>query len=398
MTGEPSGCTLRLMDERRLLMIPGPIELEPDVLRALGHKTSSHVDPGFIEVFGRTLERVRTVFGANAAQPFVLSGSGTLGMEVAAASLVEPGDPALVVETGYFGARMSSLLERLGASVTPLRAEPGRAPELSAIEAQLAARPFRIVTVTHVDTSTGVRAPVREIAALARAHGALCVVDGVCSVGAEALEHDAWGIDCTLTASQKALGAPPGLAVLCFSARALERMRTRRVKVASLYLDALEWLPIMQAYEARKPAYFATPAVNLVTALDASLAHLCAEGMPARVARHGKMAGAIRAGLHALGLSILAEEALASSSITAIFYPEGAGPSLVAEIAAEGVTVAGGLLPELRAKYFRVGHMGAISASDVLATLGAIERGLRRVGAKVELGAGLAAAQRALAA
>jgi len=384
------------MTDRRLLMIPGPIELEPDVLRALAAKTRSHLDPEFVETFGRTLGRVREVFVAPSAQPFVIAGTGTLAMEVAASSLVEPGDAVLVVDTGYFSERMATLLDRIGAKVTRVTAAVGRAPELAEIEGALGSGSFRAVTVTHVDTSTGVRAPVREIAALARAHGALSIVDGVCSVGAEELKQDEWGVDCALTASQKALGAPPGLAVLAFSANAMERCRARRTRPASLYLDAGEWLPIMQAYEARKPAYFATPAVNLVASLDASLARIVQEGMGPRVARHATMARAFRAGIAALGMRIVADERVASSTITGIYYPEGVDASLVAAIGAEGVIVAGGLLPAIRAQYFRVGHMGAVSASDVLATLGAIERGIVRAGGRAELGAGIAAAQRAL--
>lgn len=383
------------MTDRRLLMIPGPIELEPDVLRALSAKTRSHLDPEFVETFGRTLARVREVFLAPSAQPFVIAGTGTLGMEVAASSLVEPGDAVLVVDTGFFSERMATQLDRIGAKVTRITAAVGHAPELAEIERALGSGSFRAVTVTHVDTSTGVRAPVREIAALARTHGALSIVDGVCSVGAEELKQDEWGVDCALTASQKALGAPPGLAVLAFSANAMERCRTRRTRPASLYLDAGEWLPIMQAYEARKPAYFATPAVNLVAALDASLARIVQEGMGPRVARHTRMSGAFRAGIAALGMRIVADERVASSTITGIYYPEGVDASLVAAIGAEGVIVAGGLLPAIRTQYFRVGHMGAVAASDVLATLGAIERGIVRAGGRVELGAGIAAAQRA---
>jgi alanine-glyoxylate transaminase/serine-glyoxylate transaminase/serine-pyruvate transaminase len=168
------------MSDRRLLMIPGPIELEADVLRALSAPTRSHVDPGFIEVFGRALGRVREVFLAPNAQPFVIAGSGTLAMEVVASSLVERDDAVLVIETGWFSERMADLLDRLGARVTRISAPPGRVPELGEIERALAGGAFRAVTVTHVDTSTGVRAPVAEIAALARKHGALSIVDGVC--------------------------------------------------------------------------------------------------------------------------------------------------------------------------------------------------------------------------
>lgn len=385
------------MDDRLLLMIPGPIELEPEVQRALAARTKSHLDPEFVETFGGALERVREVFRAPSAQPLIVAGSGTIGMEIAASTLIEPGDPVLVVDTGFFSERMASLLGRIGAQVSRVGAEPGRSPEPAEIERALAGGSFRAVTITHVDTSTGVRAPAPEIATLARKAGALVILDAVCSVGGEALEHDAWGIDCTLSASQKALGGPPGLCVLAFSERAIERARARRKPPTSLYLDALEWIPIMQAYEARKPAYFATPAVNLVRALDASLALLCAEGIDARVARHARMARAVRAGLElGLGLRIVAEQSVASSTITGVFYPDGVDGSLVARVRDEGVVIAGGLHPAIRARSFRVGHMGAVSSNDVIATIAAIERALAKMGAKVELGAGVHASQRAL--
>jgi alanine-glyoxylate transaminase/serine-glyoxylate transaminase/serine-pyruvate transaminase len=379
----------------RLLMIPGPIEMDPAVLAALARKTTSHVDPDFIETFGRALGRVREVFLAPSSAPFVVAGTGTLAMELAAQSLVEPGDAVLVVDTGGFSERMATLLERIGARVTRFSSPLGRGPDLVELERALAGG-FRAVTITHVDTSTGVRAPVREIAALARAQGVLSIVDGVCSVGGEELRQEAWGVDVALTASQKALGTPPGLAVLTLSPNAMERYRMRKQRVPSLYLDLGEWLPIMQAYEARKPAYFATPAVNLVSALDVSLGQLLAEGIDARVARHAKIAAAFRAGVAALGLSLVAEESVQSSTISAMYFPAGVDASLVGAIRDEGVVVAGGLLPAIKAHYFRVGHMGVTGASQLVSTLAAIERGLARVGHGVELGAGVAAAQRAL--
>ncbi|MFO0661086.1 MAG: alanine--glyoxylate aminotransferase family protein [Polyangiaceae bacterium] len=382
------------MSTRRLLMIPGPIELEPDVLSTMAEKQLSHVDPDFIETFGRTLGRVREVFLAPKSQPFVISGSGTLAMEVALHAILEPNDKVLVVDTGWFSERMANMVSRVGAEATRVRAQPGSTPDLAEVERLLSSGGFRAVTITHVDTSTGVRAPVREVAALANRYGVLSVVDGVCSVGGEQLETGDWGVDIALTASQKALGAPPGLAVLVFSERALERYRGRKSRVPSLYLDIGEWLPIMQAYESRKPAYFATPAVNLVSALDTSLAKLVAEGMAQRVARHRKMASAFHAAFSALGLTLLAQPEVASSTISAVYYPEGVDASLVQAMRDEGIVMAGGLHPDLKTKYFRIGHMGSISASDALATIGALERSLIKLGAKIDAGAGVAAAQR----
>ncbi len=365
------------MADRRLLMIPGPIEFEPDVLAAMGERTRSHLDPAFIEQFGSALERSRKVFLASSdSQPFVIAGSGTLAMDMAIANLVSEGDAALCVDTGYFSARMADILGRWGARVQSVGGKLGEAPSTDEIVAAIKAHRPKVVTVTHVDTSTGVRTDVESIARVAREHEALVVVDGVCSVGGEVLRQEAWGVDVALTASQKALGTPPGLAVLVVSPRAMARAKSK--KVASVYLDFAQWLPVMEAYEARKPFYFATPAVNLVAALDVSLGKLLAEGMEARFARHQQMANAFRAAWRAMELELLPREGLAANTLSAVYYPEGVDATFPGRVS--GIVIAGGLHPEARTKYFRVGHMGAVSANDVVATVSAIERALGRRG------------------
>ena len=387
------------MTERSLLMIPGPIEVEPEVLRAVGRAAPSHMDPDFARAFGRALGRLREVFCAPQGQPFVVAGSGTLAMEIAVANVVEPGHRAVVVNTGYFSDRMGAILERLGARVAHVRAPVGGAPDPAEVERVIAEGPTKLVTITHVDTSTGVLADVEAYARVARAHGAITAVDGVCAIGGERFHQDAWGVDVCLTASQKAVGVPPGLALVMAGPRALEAWSARKTKVPSLYLDWGEWLPIMQGYEKGAPAYFATPAVGLVAGLDVSLGQIVAEGMEARFARHRRLAGAFRAAFHALGLKLLPlRDDLAASTLSAVSYPEGVDASLVGRVKAEGVVIAGGLHPEVKSKYFRVGHMGAIHAGDVMVTVGAIERALAASGYRFPLGAGLAAAQAALTA
>jgi alanine-glyoxylate transaminase/serine-glyoxylate transaminase/serine-pyruvate transaminase len=182
------------------------------------------------------------------------------------------------------------------------------------------------------------------------------------------------------------------------SEAALARRRVRATLPASLYLDLLEWLPIMQAYEAGKPSYFATPAVSLVGALAASLDAITREGMETRLARHARLARAFRAGTAAMGLATLpVREELCASTLSALRYPAGIDASLVGAIRDEGVVVAAGLHPDLRGSYFRVGHMGATGPGEILTTLAAIERALRRGGHAVDTGAGLAAAMATLA-
>ncbi len=386
------------MSERDLLMIPGPVEFDPEVMRALAVPTLSHLDPDFIAAFGRALKRLREVCQAPSAQPFVVSGSGTLAMELAVANLVEPGQRALVVNTGYFSDRMGMILERHGAEVTHVRAAPGEVPDVQAVEGQLARGGFKLMTVTHVDTSTGVLAPAEALVRAAGRHGVLSVVDGVCATAGEDFRQDAWGADVYLTASQKAVGVPPGLALLTVSPRALAAWRARRSPVRSVYADFAEWLPIMEAYEAGKPAYFATPPVNLVAALDVSLGQILGEGLEARFARHRRMARAFRAAWRALGLRLLpTTEAVTAHTLSAVYYPEGVDAALVGRVKGEGVIMAGGLHPELKARYFRVGHMNRVGPGDVLMAVGAVERALLAAGHRAQPGVAVAAAQAFLA-
>jgi len=386
------------MKDRTLLMIPGPIEFEPEVLAALGAPTTSHVDPDFIEVFGQALERMREVWLCPSGQPFVVAGSGMLAMEMAVANLIEPGDKALVVSTGVFGDRYGELLNRYAAEVAVLRAPLGDTIALEEVEAALRADSYKLITFTHVDTSTGVRVDVKSLGALGRKYGVLTVLDGVCSVAGEELRQEEWGIDVALTASQKAIGVPPGLALMVVSPRALATLRERKTPVANYYADWNNWLPIMEAYEARRPSYFGTPPVNSIFALNVSLGQILAEGMRERFARHRKLGAACKAAMRSLGMGqVPTDSAHAAATLTAPYYPEGiVGPEFLPKVKAAGAILAGGLHPEIKTRYFRIGHMGATNPGDLLATIGAIETGLRGCGYDCELGAGVAAAQQTL--
>jgi alanine-glyoxylate transaminase/serine-glyoxylate transaminase/serine-pyruvate transaminase len=382
------------MKDRSLLMIPGPIEVEPAVLSAMGAPTTSHVAPEFIEAFGGALAALRQVFLSLDGQPFVVAGSGTLAMDMAGANLIESGDRALVVNTGYFGDRFGVLLERYGAQVTHVRAQVGGRPALKDVEKALKTNEFKLMTVTHVDTSTGVIADIKALAHLAREYGSLILVDGVCSVAGEELRMSDWDVDVAFTASQKAIGVPPGLALLVVGPRAMETFRRRKTPVFNYYADWGNWLPIMDAYEARRPSYFGTPAVNLIWALSVSLEQILAEGMDVRFERHQRLSRACKSGVAALGLGQVPQSPeIAANTMTAPRYPEGvAGKDLLPRIREEGVILAGGLHPEIKSEYFRIGHMGATRIGDLLATLGALETGLFRCGYEFDTGAALAAA------
>lgn len=364
---------------RPLLMIPGPIEISPSVQTAFGVAPPSHVSPACIAAFGASLAHMRTVWGASEdAQPVILAGSGTLAMDFAVANLVDAGDRVVVVNTGYFSDRIGEMALRRGAVVEHVRAEVGRAPLqdeiLSAVE-QL--RPTHVFA-THVDTSTGVRVDAQAICSIAAQVGAMTVFDGVCATAGERFNMAEWGADVYLTASQKAIGLPPGLGLLVMSERAVARRSTLRTP-PPLYLDAAQWLPIMRAYEAQKPSYFATPSTNLVLALATGLKELLTEGMDGVVTRHQKAAQAMRAAWSQLGLEHLGPTSFAANTLSALRYPAGVDANLVASIAQHGAIVAGGLHPACKAEYFRVGHMGWVTTQpdDLVATVRAVELGLR---------------------
>ncbi len=382
------------MKDRTLLMIPGPIEFEPAVLAAMGAPTTSHLAPNFIEAFGQALERMRQVFLSNDGQPFVLAGSGTLAMDSAAANLIEAGDKALVVDTGYFSVRFGAIMERYGAQVAYARAPVGGRPSIEEVEDALKKDHFKVVAVTHVDTSTGVITDVQALAKLARKYEALIVVDGVCSIAGEELRMSEWDVDVALTASQKAISVPPGLALWVVSPRAMEVFRQRKTPVASYYSDWANWLPIMEAYEARKPGYFGTPAVNLVFALNVSLEQILKEGLDARFKRHRALGRSVQAAMRALELDqVPLKEEFTAHTLSAPRYPKGITQAeLLPRVQKAGATLAGGLHPAIKADYFRIGHMGPTTLNDVLATVGAIETALMQCGYSFTSGGGVAAA------
>lgn len=379
------------MKNRKLLMIPGPIEFEPEVLRAMGMQTTSHVASNFIEIFGNCLDMMKEVWMAPNSQPFIVSGSGTLAMDMAAANLVEKGDAVLIISTGYFGERFKNIFDRYGGETTILSAAVGDVIDIATIEQELKNKPYKIIAMTHVDTSTGVLVDPKPIAQLAKKYDVLSILDGVCSVAGEEIKQDDWGIDVVLTASQKAIGVPPGLALLVTSQKAMNVWENRKSPVSNYYADWENWLPIMKAYEERRPSYFGTPPVNLIAALETSLKIIVKEGLENRVKRHQKLASAFRMAITSMGLKLLPiKNAIAANTLTAIYYPDTVNAAeFIRKMSDYDVLIAGGLLPAIKTMYFRVGHMGSVSEKDMIATLSAIEYALFSIGYKFELGVSL---------
>jgi alanine-glyoxylate transaminase/serine-glyoxylate transaminase/serine-pyruvate transaminase len=376
-------------------MIPGPVEVSPAVLAAASGPPPGHTSPRLIEAFGTCLERMRQVWQADAAsQPFLLAGSGTLAMEAAAANLIEPGDRALVVNSGFFSDRMVEILRRHGADAVQVAAPVGDAPSPGEVREVLGgSAPFKALFATHVDTSTGVRVDPEPLCRLAREAGVLSVFDGVCAAAGERFDMAAWGADLYFTASQKAIGLPPGLALMVASERALAVRAARKSPPPPLYLDWASWLPVHRAYEERKPSYFATPATSLVLALEAGLGEILEGGIEARIEAHARTAAALHDAWRALGLRSVPREPVTGNTLSVLLFPEGIDGGLIPKIAARGVIVAGGLHPAVRATSFRIGHMGyTVTRPDYLKrTVEAVGGALRELGAEVDLDAARAA-------
>lgn len=355
------------MSTRKRLMIPGPIECEANVLAAMGEPVPGHTAPGFIASFGQCLKMMKQVWQCPSGQPFIIAGSGTLALEMAAANLTEEGDHALVLSTGYFGERYARILERHGAKVTLLEAKTGHAITARQVEEALSTKKYKLMSFTHVDTSTAVKMDAQSIGELGNKHGVMTILDGVCSVAGENIRQEEWGIDVVLTASQKAIGVPPGLALMVVSDKAIQAWKERKTLVRSYYADWTNWLPIMEAYETGKPAYFGTPATNLVKALEKGLENIINEGLEARFDRHNRLGKAFRTAMSLLGLDMIpASEEVSANTLSAPILPETISlPDFMQAMGSAKVAIAGGLLPEIKTRYFRVGHMGSADKEDL---------------------------------
>ncbi|KAK9472402.1 pyridoxal phosphate-dependent transferase [Dipodascopsis tothii] len=373
-----------------LTLIPGPVEFSDGVLTAMATPSQSHVSPAFVEVFSETLQLLRKLFRSTdpAAQGFVVAGSGTLGWDFVASNLVEPGEDVLVLHTGYFADSFADCIETYGGKPTQLGAPVGGRPSLEAIAAALKEKSYKAVTITQVDTSTGVLSDVKAIAETVKAVSpeTLIIVDGVCSVACENIEFDAWGLDLVLTAPQKAIGCPTGLAIFFTSARALATFQARKAPAGSYYASFKRWLPVMEAYEGKKGAYFSTPPVQSIHALRAALLEITSESLDERFAKHAAASDKVKAGIAALGLKQLApvvEEQ--AHGMTAAYLPEGIAAAQVLPLMAKrDITIAGGLHKGIATTYIRIGHMGvsALEAGrgDLDKVLAALKESLAELG------------------
>ncbi|KJZ80230.1 hypothetical protein HIM_00080 [Hirsutella minnesotensis 3608] len=353
------------------LLIPGPIEFDDAVLHSMSHYSESHVGAGFVATFGETLSMLRQLFQTtdSASQPFVISGSGTLGWDLVAANLLEPGEDALVLSTGYFGDGFADCLRAYGANVTKLDGPVGGRPQISEVEKALSGKKYKVLTVTHVDTSTGVLSDIKSVAAAVKkvSPDTLVIVDGVCSVACEEIAFDEWGLDGVVTAGQKAIGCPAGLSISMFSGRAIKALQSRKTEPATYFASMKRWLPIMQNYEAKKPSYFATPSPQLIHALNTALKQIMQRPLSDRFKKHIEVSDKVKKAVTDLGLKIVATKPEDQAhAMTAIYLPEGiAILDIIPRLLNKGIIFAGGLHKEIGTKYIRFGHMGVSVLAQV---------------------------------
>ncbi len=380
---------------RQYLLIPGPTPLPNEVLQASIRQMVNHRDPEFGQLLADTLKAVGRVFQTrNPILPFVASGTG--GLEAAIVNLCSPGDTVVCVTIGAFGDRFAGIAEAYGLTVVRVEVPWGKAADPAAVgDALRNTSHARALLVTHNETSTGVRNDLAAIADAARAAaaGAVIIADAISSVGAIDLRTDEWGIDVVITGSQKALMAPPGIALLSVSDRAWEAAKSARLP--KFYWSFERLRKELGEKEAYTPF---TPAIGLLFALNTGVRLVEAEGLQARFTRHRRSALAVRAGVRALGLRVVPDEADASEAVTAVWLPDGVeAKALLTKLRTEhGVVFSGGQGP-LAGKIFRFGHLGWVPDEAVLAGLRALEIVLPQVGGRAAKGAE-AAAKEALAA
>ncbi len=381
---------------QRLLLGPGPANVHPDIMAALQQPVLGHLDPVFQELLVETAGQLRGLFGTANELTLAVTGTGFSGMESCLANLIEPGDTMLVGVHGFFGMRMAEFAQRFGAQVVEVTAPWGEPLSAADVAAALEQNPdVKLVGVVHGETSTGVRQPIAEIAAAAHAHGALVLMDAVTTLGGLPVQVDEWGVDAAYSASQKCVGTISGLAPLTFSPRARARLAERQAALPTWYHD----MEALHQYWSAQGFYHHTCSSTLVYGLKAALDLMDAEGIENRFARHQQCGDALKAGLEAMGLSLVAAAGHRLPMLTTVSIPDGAADLDVRQalLAEHGIEIAGGLGP-LMGQIWRVGLMGYVAQpANVTTFLDAFAGILTAQGCSVDGKAGRVAAEAALA-
>jgi len=381
----------------RILLGPGPSNVHPRVLQAMLSPMLGHLDPDFWPVLDQVRDMLRLVLGTTHNWTLPLSATGTAGMEAAFCNVVEPGDRVVIVVNGFFGERMVDIALRCRADVQRIDVPWGKPvlPELVA-QALAAQGHVKAVGVVHAETSTGVLSPLQEIAQVVHHHDALLIVDAVTSLGGVELCMDEWDLDLCYGASQKCLGAPPGLAPISLGPRAVDVVTHRQHPVQSLYLDMVT----LEAYWSERRRYHHTAPILMLYALREALRLIMEEGVPQRWQRHAHTAAGLRAGLEALELELFAAPAYRLDPLTTVVVPDKVDAAQVQRQLYQHYNIEiGGGLGALQGKIWRIGLMGdSCKASNVLLVLAALEHSLAQQGYADARGVGVAAAQQVFAA
>jgi aspartate aminotransferase-like enzyme len=373
---------------KQYLLSPGPTPIPNEVALAMSETMIHHRTPQFNKVFEEARQGLKTLFGTR-GDVLMLACSGTGAMEAAVSNLFSPGDKVLVINGGKFGERWLNIANAFGLDPIEVKVEWGQAVKVDVVEKQLRLHPeIQSVILQASETSTTVLHPVKEIANLTK-NGPLFIVDGVTAVGVLPVPLDEWGIDALVTGSQKALMLPPGLGFIALSERAWQK--TKKAKLPRFYFD----LNLERKNQAKGSGAF-TPAVSLIFGLRASLNMMAREGLDRVYARHARMARATRAAATTMGLKLLAPDS-PSPAATGIFLPDGLDADKVLDYLRDqmGVVLAEGQ-DQLKGKAIRIAHVGYMGAFDVITAIAALEMALRKFGAEIPFGRGVAAAQEVL--
>jgi aspartate aminotransferase-like enzyme len=379
------------MAQEKLLLIPGPTPVHPRILNALSQPTVSHVSPVFIAEFKESLLNLKKIVFCGKGEPFIVSGAGTLAMEMALLNTIAQGEKALILSQGYFGMRMTQILKSFSVEYDLLQGEWGNAVEPERLRDQMIKGKYAAVVATHVDTATGVCAPVKDYAKINREQGSFFILDGVCATGGIEERMDDWGIDVILTAAQKCFGVPPGLSILVVSERVLEKRKSMQ-SIQAYYSDLLNWLPIM-----KDPSkYFSTPSVNEIRAFYEGTQIMLEEGVENRFLRHIRIAKIFQEGLLEMGFSFVPEDRYLAPTLSVALYPKGVEDKAFRQsLFNNGVVVAGGL-GDMAGKVFRMGHMGNLSIPQVYFAQDALKRTLGSLGYSAEAHSQVTATQHIL--
>lgn len=363
-----------LNTSQRILLGPGPSNVDPRVLRAMAHPLVGHLDPQFIELMNEIQEMLRQVFQTDNQLTVPVSGTGSAGMEAALCNLIEPDDPVLVCINGYFGNRIADMASRYGADVETIKRPWGEVFTPEEVDEALKDRPAKMVALVHAETSTGALQPLEGISEIVHHNDGLLLVDCVTSLGGVPVRIDEWGVDAAFSGTQKALSCPPGLAPLTFSERAIDVIHTRQSTVPNWYLD----MSMLEHYWGEERTYHHTAPISMNYALREALRLVLEEGLQTRFTRHRANAELLWDGLQEMGLDLHVEQKYRLPTLTTVIVPDGVDESKVRKrlLNKFNIEIAAGL-GELQGRVWRIGLMGCSSKPEnVLILLAALKEAI----------------------